>query len=322
MTSIEAVASAVPYLVSPGNHEAYANFSHYRKRFTMPGYNQTENLWWSLDLGPVHFVSYNTEAYFPNDAPGMAGTMERQFAWLAADLASANANRAQVPWIIAMGHRPFYCNVAGKAPDGTPQCDGEQEQSRLGPPERSPAAARARGENDSNSDNDIDSGKNYPFSVEALFYEHGVDLALFGHVHDYSRFLPVHNHSVKNGTTMKGAPYVDPEATVYLTIGGAGNPEMPQPPISKCAAWDHGCSGTQKWSPWGKCESGYFPRCPNFNFGRCVVHNATHLEWQQISVTGPGAAVNGTVVRNASIVPGYVMDSVMIVQRHHGSFMH
>ena len=139
-------------------------------------------------------------------------------------------------------------------------------------------------------------------SVETLFHQYGVDLALFGHVHDYSRFLPVYNHTVRPGKT---SPYVDPEvvhclaallawlpprfarswlparadhnhrvrggcsqATVYFTIGGAGNPEMPQPPRSKCSAWDTGCTGISTWSPWGVCESGYFPKCPNFNFGR------------------------------------------------------
>ena len=38
----------------------------------------------------------------------------------------------------------------------------------------------------------------YPFSVERLMYDYGVDLALFGHVHDYSRFLPSYNDTVLN----------------------------------------------------------------------------------------------------------------------------
>lgn len=34
---------------------------------------------------------------------------EAQLAWLTADLAAANANRAAVPWVVAMSHYPFYC---------------------------------------------------------------------------------------------------------------------------------------------------------------------------------------------------------------------
>jgi hypothetical protein len=294
MADVEAVASRVPYLVAPGNHEAFGDFAHFRNRFTTPGFEDNGNLWWSLDLGPVHFVSYNTEAYF--DGPVNA-TMAQQYSWLEADLAAAGRNRQRVPWIVAMGHRPFYCNVAGSAADGTPQCDGEQEQSRLGP-------------------EGVDGGR--PFSVEALFHTHGVDLALFGHVHDYSRFYPVFNHTVMNGSAAE--PFVDPRATVYLTIGGAGNPEMPQPPKNKCTSWDEGCTPI-RWSPWSVCESGYYPKCPNFNFGRAVVHNSTHLEWQQLTVTAPGVTRNGTVVKNATVVSPTVMDSVMIVQRNHGPFV-
>ena len=145
-------------------------------------------------------------------------------------------------------------------------------------------------------------------------------------MHDYSRFKPVFNHTVDTAAvSADGSQYVDPRATTHFTIGGAGNPEMPQPPRSKCHTWDVNDDGSSKcsrvdWSPWVVCESGYFPQCPNFNYGRCTVHNATHLEWEQVSVTRPGHAVNGTVVQNASIVPGSVIDHVMIVQRHHGSF--
>jgi hypothetical protein len=32
-----------------------------------------------------------------------------QYEWLVQDLAAADANRANVPWIILTGHRPMYC---------------------------------------------------------------------------------------------------------------------------------------------------------------------------------------------------------------------
>lgn len=301
MADIEPVASRVPYLVSPGNHESYYNFSHFNARFTTPGYSSGPgsrgNLWWSRDVGPVHLVSYNTEAYF--DGP-VNVTVQKQFEWLQRDLARANDNRARVPWIVALGHRPFYCNVAGHDSTGALQCDGEQEQSRVGPAEQ-----------------------HGQLSVERLFHEFGVDLALFGHVHDYSRFLPVFNHTVRPGSDPT-EPYTNPRATVYMTIGGAGNPEMPQPPQSKCTTWDPADNCTEMpRTPWLSCESGYFPKCPNFNYGRVVVHNSTHLHWEQVSVTKPGEAVNGSVTKNASIVsPGVVIDEMWLVQNQHGPFAH
>ena len=293
MDDIEPIAATIPYHVAPGNHESYSNFSHFINRFTMPQREQYGNLWWSMDVGPVHFLSYNTEAYF--DGP-INSTVQRQYEWMRADLEQAQQRRAQVPWIIVQGHRPFYCNVGAKTSvTGAFKCDGEQEQSRVGP-----ASQHGR------------------YAVEPLFHEFGVDLALYGHVHDYSRFLPVYNHTPHPGS--RGAPYTNPKATVHLTIGGAGNPEMPQPPHSKCSAWDNNCTNIQSWSPWAECESGYFPKCPNFNFGRVSVANATHLHWQQVSVTKAGKARGGVVVQNASVVPGYLMDDFWLVQQHHGPF--
>jgi len=290
-TDIESIASQVPYMVAPGNHESAFNFSHFKARFTMPGHAQSENLWWSVDIGTVHFVSYNTEAYF--DGP-VNTTLVRQYDWLLQDLRKANANRDKVPWIIVQAHRPFYCNV--DTPDH--KCDGEQEQSRVGPPQQ-------RGE----------------YSVERLFHRFGVDLALFGHVHDYSRFYPVFNHTVLNGTTVVGEPFTDPRATVYLTIGGAGNPEMPQPPKNKqCTLWDQNCMRMTR-TPWSVCEYGYYPKCPNFNYGRVTVANETHLHWEQVSVTQPGQfSANGTLIKNASVVPGHVIDEMWLIQHRHGPF--
>ena len=37
------------------------------------------------------------------------------------------------------------------------------------------------------------------FPVEKLLYTHGVDLAFFGHVHDYERYFPVYDEVVLNG---------------------------------------------------------------------------------------------------------------------------
>jgi len=98
---MEPIASAAPYLVGVGNHEAWYNFTAYRHRFNMPAARSggNGNFWWSVDVGLVHVLSFSTEHDF------RVGT--EQLAWIEKDLAAANANRAAVPWVIFSGHRPW-----------------------------------------------------------------------------------------------------------------------------------------------------------------------------------------------------------------------
>jgi hypothetical protein len=62
------------------------------------------------------------------------------------------------------------------------------------------------------------------FAIEDLLFEYGVDLAFYGHVHDYSRYLPAYNDSVTDDFTDDLSNYTNPSATVHFTVGGAGNP--------------------------------------------------------------------------------------------------
>lgn len=81
MTVLESVASEVPYMVAVGNHESEChsplclaqhalgdglrNFTAYNCRWKMPN---SHNMWHSFDYGPIHFVAINTETDFA-DAP-------------------------------------------------------------------------------------------------------------------------------------------------------------------------------------------------------------------------------------------------------------
>lgn len=56
-------------------------------------------------------------------------------------------------------------------------------------------------------------------AFEPLFYKYGVDLAIFGHVHNSQRFLPV-NNSIADPAKLN-----DPKAPAYIVAGGAGNIE-------------------------------------------------------------------------------------------------
>lgn len=61
-----------------------SNFSNYRARFSMPNYQDTESFFYSWNMGPVHFISVNTEAYYFLEY-GLK-PLSRQYEWLINDL--------------------------------------------------------------------------------------------------------------------------------------------------------------------------------------------------------------------------------------------
>ena len=74
----------------------------------MPG--DSENMFYSFNVGPIHFISISTEFYyFLNYGIKMVAN---QYNWFVQDLEKANLpqNRAKQPWIILIGHRPMYCS--------------------------------------------------------------------------------------------------------------------------------------------------------------------------------------------------------------------
>ena len=121
MTNMTGLTSATPYMTCPGNHEVVCkqpgcaegqrNFTAYRQRFHMPGADSGgfESMYYSYDVGTVHFVMINTESDFPGAAEGdVSGPFGSFLPWLQGDLVKAAANRKQVPWIVVVGHRPFF----------------------------------------------------------------------------------------------------------------------------------------------------------------------------------------------------------------------
>eukprot|EP00117_Sycon_ciliatum_P047556 scpid31150/ scgid0868/ Iron/zinc purple acid phosphatase-like protein len=168
MNRLQDVAANIPYMTCPGNHEIAYNFSHYRNRFAMPSDDASpanDHLWWSLDIGPVHFLSYDTEVYFARE-----DLIQAQLDFINADLTRAAdpAQRKKVPWIVAFGHRPMYCSNIDND-----DCTTPKSRVRAG--------------------------------LEAVLYKYGVDFIVEGHEHSYERLYPVFNETVtqKNYTNPK-----------------------------------------------------------------------------------------------------------------------
>jgi hypothetical protein len=90
MNQIEPIAAYIPYMTCPGNHESAYNFSNYVNRFSMPSLNVPgsiggdNNHFYSINIGPVHLISFSTEFYFSVEY-GFE-QIERQYEWLVRDL--------------------------------------------------------------------------------------------------------------------------------------------------------------------------------------------------------------------------------------------
>jgi hypothetical protein len=291
---VEPLSSALPYMATPGNHEAAANFSHFRALWTMPAWADTQNLYYSYDVGPIHVVSFNTEVLFWPEWYSETH-VAAMHAWLEADLAVAGANRAAAPWVVAVGHRPMYCV---RQAEDTGRCRFEQEAVRRGLlaacPRNNPQACRPRGGAGAGS-------SATGWALEELLHRHGVDLYVAGHVHDYERYYPVHDLAVDSTGTSSFRQYRAPRATVHVTSGAGGNPEMrggaSPPPRGRCAPGD---------APWCAFQSGFAPedeQSHDWSYSRVAAHNASHLHWQ------------------FSHTSGRVVDEFWVVQGRHGPFL-
>lgn len=148
MEWMENITDNKPYMVAVGNHESEChapaclvapyiadslrNFTAYNARWAMPSAESggVQSMWYSFDYASVHFVVINTETDFPGapeenygDSGPIIGLKAGHFAsdgayakWLEADLAKASQNRKERPWIVAVGHRPWF-HMDGKQAD-------------------------------------------------------------------------------------------------------------------------------------------------------------------------------------------------------------
>ncbi|CAI2353740.1 unnamed protein product [Caenorhabditis sp. 36 PRJEB53466] len=188
MNSLEPVISKIPYMVIAGNHENDgANFTNFKNRFVMPPTGSDDNQFYSLDIGPVHWVGLSTEYYGFEEQYGNASIFT-QYNWLSKDLAAASQNRAAVPWIALYQHRPFYCSVA-EAADCTLYENVVLRHGALGLP-----------------------------GLEPEYIKNSVDIGFAGHVHAYERMWPVADMKYYKGTEA----YHNPVAPVYFLSGSAG----------------------------------------------------------------------------------------------------
>lgn len=198
ITRQKEVMQNVPFMTTPGNHEAADN--DYNSRFNLPvpkdGYSASGS-YYSFDYQGSHFISLNT-----NDTVKTVGfergLSETQMKWLEQDLKDASAS----DFIIVMMHKGIY--------DAGGHCSNLDSE-----------------------DGDIELIRN---QLSPLFTKYNVDLVLQGHDHLYSRSYPltgkIDNELVT--TPDKEANklelqlgedivkvYENPNGTIYLNSGTA-----------------------------------------------------------------------------------------------------
>jgi hypothetical protein len=135
-----------------GNHENHTSLFY--GNMVLPqdvdNYPQYAELFSSFDVGPVHIVVIDDQYIVtPNLDPAFKDVFA---AWLEADLTAANANRAKVPWIIALHHH------------------GEYSSSNHG------------------ADEDVLRGREF---FVPIWDKHHLDLSVDGHDHNYERSKPL-----------------------------------------------------------------------------------------------------------------------------------
>jgi len=205
MNWFQNLSSVMPWMVTAGNHESEChspiclmdptlseslrNFTAYNARFTMPSASSggVQDMWYSYNQGPVHWVSINSETDWPGAAEehrGDSGLLPAggfapegtYLAWLDNDLKQAASERATRPWILTYGHRPF-----------------PELNSTLG----------------------------------AMFAKYGVDMYFAGHSHSYSRSGPVRDGQLDKTAVLSPNHYhYRAPSCTYIVIGSAGCDEM------------------------------------------------------------------------------------------------
>eukprot|EP00754_Rhynchopus_humris_P014686 Rhum_TRINITY_DN14406_c0_g1::Rhum_TRINITY_DN14406_c0_g1_i1::g.87309::m.87309 len=122
-------------------------------------------------------------------------------------------------------------------------------------------------------------------ALEPLFFKYGVSFSVNGHQHSYERSWPTYE-----GKTEKS--YVNPTAPVYLVTGAAGSKEMHTPFTKDMPSWSAFRSNT-------------------FGYTRMIVHNSSHIHFQQVS-TDPTSFPMSKY--------GAVIDDWWVVQHKQGPF--
>jgi hypothetical protein len=98
------------YLPVAGNHEYIGDLTvdHFSSDFAIPGTGTYAKAYGSYNIGIAHFV-YIDDTAISSESPGTASPEgDEQVAWLNSDLAAANSDRTNHPFVFVYGHRGLF----------------------------------------------------------------------------------------------------------------------------------------------------------------------------------------------------------------------
>jgi predicted MPP superfamily phosphohydrolase len=200
LNMIQPLAAFHPYMTVPGNHESLSNYSSYTNRFIMP-YNsvsRNSSLFYSLDIGPVHYVFLHTTILLDKNQSKVRVNMKN---WLKYDLKKANKNRKSVPWIVTLHHHPLYCSHEEGNKVIREDCEIHTQIIRN--------------------------------HLENIFYQNSVDLVLSAHIHHYERQKPIYKNLTVESLKDEKHLHVNAKAPIHIISGSAGNKHKRNDPVSK-----------------------------------------------------------------------------------------
>lgn len=233
---------------------------------------------YSVDVGKAHLIALDTNIYYFESENIYR---DAQLKWLENDLIQAHANRANVPWIIAMSHFPLYCTgcndnyatsewFAGSLSEylGTfPRKENKKEYNEfLVKKNNFKNLLKSELKCYENNTNKKTVKNNNQISVEdfeKLFMKYKLDLYMAGHMHYYESLYPSFNFK------MVQSNFTNPKAPVHITSGNGGPPSA-DPFHGNCPAVN--CTkifSTRKQSK-------------EFSYGKVYIYNNTHLKFQQV----------------------------------------
>jgi hypothetical protein len=148
-----------------GNHENDSAISF--SNWALPGDGPYAETYASFDVGAAHIAMIDDEQIATSIELGGASTeAQAQLAWLDQDLAAANADRANHPFIVVISHRGLF---------STSQHGGESD------------VTAARG------------------AMVPIFDKYSVDLVINGHDHEYERSKPLKAGNPPSGAPVVGS---------------------------------------------------------------------------------------------------------------------
>ena len=207
-------------------------------------HNSGTSRWFSVDIGLVHIAALDSMVWFqdPHDPSGTGKDWEAQekllgpaqLAWLDRDLAAVN--RTKTPWVLVTAHAPMYCSsitlgINGFSADLSPSnlstlLDHAPDEGDDGTPLQLTAEQRAR----------LPPGKDYKGcigmgeglasrareAVEPLLLQHGVDMFVAGHEHNFESTYPVKRCGLNSSECYIGKDLRNPQAPVHVVVGQGG----------------------------------------------------------------------------------------------------